>query len=722
MVKDKILESKAVNMLIRAYMRKKTKDGNAVQFLESQISKYDTEGIIKNNYYTQANEIFEQGYKKELDREFNEKVLAKTESLTFEFEEKTKAMETEFDKRVQEKAKRLTPTAVDVVKSTLIGGISKCIYDHESEVLEVNGWFLPRVLYSSIEVEHNARFLGAAVLDQRRFDVYKDYPEYNEKEAGYCFQSNEKGVSENDSIIINVYNGRKLVKSVTKRVELGKVTKRLIRRENTITDRLEELKNSEEFKEYVFSLYENDVAMAEHMLGVISRKADSDSRYSTLEKKFYIDVSETVVLGGISNLIFDSFQKKLALNGWFIPRSNYDKVVIEQNGVVLGRATLGLIREDVLKNYPYLNEGKAGFSFNCMTPECFDETKEVSVNVYCRGKIVHKTQKIADKESLEPSQVRLYRYQDYLFTEILDTYNSMRELKRALRFNEIVKSLEEYMPWHDERYWKKLNGKKSSIISGITSVESEFISIFSEKNVIYFRDAELEYQYAESLWVIINEILINQEYYFETASEAPVVFDCGANIGLAIYYFKHRFPNCHINAFEPMSIEYSILKRNIARNHWNNVTIHKIALSDVNGQTELIIPLADSLGASLTSRPTEGNSEVITIKEIVETAILSNYVSKYENIDYLKMDIEGAEVKVLRSIKDYLLNNVTHIFCEYHYGETVEDNDLQELVALLTDAGFKLQISKSPSYQKMTSVKTMNYVGKRCSNNIWGKR
>lgn len=69
----------------------------------------------------------------------------------------------------------------------LKGGFSKCTYQPESTILTASGWFLgPPVEQVQILLEEE--LLGVAILDQRRSDVFKQFPEYGNENAGWCFE------------------------------------------------------------------------------------------------------------------------------------------------------------------------------------------------------------------------------------------------------------------------------------------------------------------------------------------------------------------------------------------------------------------------------------------------------------------------------------------------------------------------------------------------------
>src|SRR5579862_10008371 len=55
----------------------------------------------------------------------------------------------------------------------------------------------------------------------------------------------------------------------------------------------------------------------------------------------------------------------------------------------------------------------------------------------------------------------------------------------------------------------------------------------------------------EGLRLLYSEIFARQNYEFTSTRENPVILDCGANIGMATFYFKWRFPEAQITSFEP---------------------------------------------------------------------------------------------------------------------------------------------------------------------------
>lgn len=421
-----------------------------------------------------------------------------------------------------------------------------------------------------------------------------------------------------------------------------------------------------------------------------------------------------IIYGRIEKAMYSQEHRQLYASGFFLPVSAFDTVSLYCNDVYIGDAQLGVVRKNFVEKYPAFNTVNAGWQFYSGHID-IEHPEELKVILKRTGKEIHSnSRKIERTDEFLILENKPYRM-DMNSVELRDS----NVHKRVDRFNSICSSLADWMPWDNFAYYKKFVDAKEEIAYGKTRIEEIFINIFSFDNVIQFKSASLEYQNANKFWIIMNELLIQQEYYFETTNDSPFIIDGGANIGLAVLYFLSLYPQAEIIAFEPSQEAYAVLKRNAERNSWENVTILPYALDLEENRKRLLIPESDCLGASLTERAKEYNGENTIREEEILCKKLSGYITK--PVDFLKLDVEGVEVRILREISKKL-SMVTHIFCEYHYGELVEDNDFYELIQILREHGFEYQVDKSPGYHRSTGVKTMSCVGRRVSLNVWAKR
>lgn len=192
------------------------------------------------------------------------------------------------------------------------------------------------------------------------------------------------------------------------------------------------------------------------------------------------------------------------------------------------------------------------------------------------------------------------------------------------------------------------------------------------------------YEHRHSLFHTYKEIFVREIYKFRTQSKAPVIIDCGANIGLSVLYFKKQYPQSSIFAFEPDPHNFTLLKNNLKLNNFldNHVELFQEAIWTHND------------GISFNAVGTEGSKidekqGADSVK--VSTRELKTFLAKYPEIDFLKIDIEGAENIVIPDCREQLLK-VKNMFLEYH-GRTNELAQLNSLLKIVEDAGFSMYMT-----------------------------
>jgi FkbM family methyltransferase len=186
---------------------------------------------------------------------------------------------------------------------------------------------------------------------------------------------------------------------------------------------------------------------------------------------------------------------------------------------------------------------------------------------------------------------------------------------------------------------------------------NRFKKLKSEK-IFGFEIKDFDYG---TIHFLFREIFIKNEYFFKTSKKAPIIFDCGANIGFSIIYLKWLYPKSIIYAFEADPNAFKILSENVAKNNIKNIFLHNVALSGKNGKITFYVDKERPgwLSAS-------GVKERFSKDKIEVTAAkLSGFISK--NIDFIKMDIEGMEYEVLNEItKSKKIDKIENGVIEFH--------------------------------------------------------
>ena len=169
---------------------------------------------------------------------------------------------------------------------------------------------------------------------------------------------------------------------------------------------------------------------------------------------------------------------------------------------------------------------------------------------------------------------------------------------------------------------------------------------------VKYNDFEIWFNNQKEYETLFHEIFVNQIYRFECDKQSPKIVDCGSHIGLSVLYFKMLYPDSVIIAFEPDRESFKILEKNIRVNKIKYVEVFNLALYDSTGLTPFYresSPEWDSCGNSTVMEWGDRNGFK---NDNVDGVILSDYLS--HGIDFLKMDIEGAEWKVLKTIANNL--------------------------------------------------------------------
>ncbi len=202
---------------------------------------------------------------------------------------------------------------------------------------------------------------------------------------------------------------------------------------------------------------------------------------------------------------------------------------------------------------------------------------------------------------------------------------------------------------------------------------------------------KIEYDNFNSFFAMFSEIFLHEIYAFDKKVKNPVIVDCGANIGLATIYFKYKFPDAKVLCFEPDKETFQLLKKNIEDNQLKDIELHNVALSDKKEQLKFFSFNDFKGGPGNTIDPQFVNFN--NVKEyIIPAEPLSSF--KLDKIDILKIDVEGAERRIIQDLsKNNMLDKVDIIHLEYHYNFDTKENRLSEILAHLENSRFHFLIN-----------------------------
>ena len=172
------------------------------------------------------------------------------------------------------------------------------------------------------------------------------------------------------------------------------------------------------------------------------------------------------------------------------------------------------------------------------------------------------------------------------------------------------------------------------------------------------------------------------------------VIDVGAHIGLyTIIGSKRVGAEGRVIALEPHPDNRAMLERNVELNHLKNVIVLEYAASSAESPVRLYLPSGDQgytkLNTIMPARAVTENFVEVTAKTLDSIATLL----PIKRIDWIKIDVEGAELEVLEGAARILSKNAPiRLLIEVHH---VQGKDLySEILKFLEQFGFHLRFEK----------------------------
>lgn len=173
---------------------------------------------------------------------------------------------------------------------------------------------------------------------------------------------------------------------------------------------------------------------------------------------------------------------------------------------------------------------------------------------------------------------------------------------------------------------------------------------------------------------------LESKLFEQICKEGDIVFEIGANIGAHTIKLSKLVGNGFVFAFEPQRMVFQSLCANLAINSISNVFAYQEAISDENGT--ILIPEYD-----FSKINNFGGINIENTKRgtLVHKQKLDNFINKINSLKFLKIDVEGMEIGVLKGAKELIKKFKPIIYVE---------NDRQEhsknLIELLWSLDYKM--------------------------------
>jgi len=218
---------------------------------------------------------------------------------------------------------------------------------------------------------------------------------------------------------------------------------------------------------------------------------------------------------------------------------------------------------------------------------------------------------------------------------------------------------------------KVINGMKLFLVEGWPGIHSELIQWNG-------KDGE-EPREPEFMYVFKKELPVD-----------GIIIDLGANIGYntlsASKLIKEKNGKGRIYSIEPDSRNIELLERAVKENKCEDiVSIHRCAIYNKTGRKALHLSNQTNLNSLIKTENT-----IQTIE--VETFTLEDFMSGKGYPNFIKMDVEGAEVEVLEGGMKLFENNFPcGILMETHQKMYTPQRNLSKQLKKLVENGFNIK-------------------------------
>lgn len=194
------------------------------------------------------------------------------------------------------------------------------------------------------------------------------------------------------------------------------------------------------------------------------------------------------------------------------------------------------------------------------------------------------------------------------------------------------------------------------------------------------------------------------EMQYSLISKDDAIIDIGGNYGWYALHLSKKFPSSTIHSFEPIPKTYETFLRNIKLNNSSNIIVNNFGLSETSGNFSFFFDPNLSVNASLNNVSESKNAvEIKCNVETLDSYVLLNGITK---IDFIKCDIEGAELFALKGALNSINKFKPKLFVEMLRKWTSKFNyKPDDIILFLKDIGymcFKIQNEKLIEIKNVT--------------------
>ena len=193
-------------------------------------------------------------------------------------------------------------------------------------------------------------------------------------------------------------------------------------------------------------------------------------------------------------------------------------------------------------------------------------------------------------------------------------------------------------------------------------------------------------------WVIYFGLNVEERNgLYSLVKRGMVVFDIGTNIGETLLNFAAiSGPAGRVFGFEPVEENFSKCRFNISLNDFNNIELSRMALSDKRERL-YFVPASNSNSGGIFMHKDKQDAEMS-----IEAVTLDEYVDEHNirSIDFIKIDVEGFELNVLKGAAESVRKFRPVLFVEVDADNLKRQGTTpHQLEELLTRYGYSIKVA-----------------------------
>ncbi len=182
--------------------------------------------------------------------------------------------------------------------------------------------------------------------------------------------------------------------------------------------------------------------------------------------------------------------------------------------------------------------------------------------------------------------------------------------------------------------------------------------------------------------------------------KGDVVIEAGANLGSETLLLSRMVGDGgHVYGFEPNPYTFERLSINVAINELKNVNVYDIAIGEKDGEISFNIYPKGFCNPGMSSKymATSQTRKITVQQQTLDSFVAAKGISK---VDFIKMDIQGAEMDLLNGAHVTLSTYKPTIFTE----ALQEYNDVKTLYNKMKEYGYNIYMVEENGLGKMPAV------------------